>query len=258
MSTTEHKALELADRLQQDFNSEYINWDNVIEAVTELRRLSAENEALRLQIFDHQLVLRGWEVRTEWLRTSLEPWECGDHLADVLRARIEALRAQVEALQKAAEHLPWIGHGADWTEAKPVYLVATGEVNEGQETYTRHDAPVPLADQEVLFTRPPEPLTRPAVPEGWKLVPVKADPKMLAVFDASDGFFVRYNKANEPAARYEAVSRETMQVVGAFATDDEADALAARLSYEKHWANLLAAAPQPGAQPTEAAQKGGV
>jgi hypothetical protein len=51
---------------------------------------------------------------------------------------------------------------------QPVYLVATGEVHEGQETYTRHDAPVPMADQEVLFTRPPQPLTRPAVPE-WLL-----------------------------------------------------------------------------------------
>ena len=42
------------------------------------------------------------------------------------------------------------------TEVKParVYLVATGEVHEGQETYTRHDgAPPPLCDAECLYTQ---------------------------------------------------------------------------------------------------------
>lgn len=32
-----------------------------------------------------------------------------------------------------------------------VYLIATGETHEGRETYTRHDEPVPMADQEVLW-----------------------------------------------------------------------------------------------------------
>lgn len=37
-----------------------------------------------------------------------------------------------------------------------VYLVATGEVHEGEETYTRHEgAPPPLCDAECLYTRPP-------------------------------------------------------------------------------------------------------
>lgn len=148
-----------------------------------LRRLIEENEALRAQAarLSHwesaigavmMPDLKDWHDNDpkEWpdvaaavIRTLREQRDEEVELSGRLSAENEALRAQVEALQKAAEHLPWIGHGADWTEAKPVYLVATGEVNEGQETYTRHDAPVPLADQEVLFTRPPEPLVRPAV-----------------------------------------------------------------------------------------------
>lgn len=44
-------------------------------------------------------------------------------------------------------------------KAQPVYLVATGEVFEGQETYTRHDTQPPLSDAEVLYTRRPQPLS---------------------------------------------------------------------------------------------------
>lgn len=35
-----------------------------------------------------------------------------------------------------------------------VYLVATGETHEGQETYTRHDVRPPLCDAEVLYSAP--------------------------------------------------------------------------------------------------------
>ena len=35
-----------------------------------------------------------------------------------------------------------------------VYLVATGEIYEGQETYTRHDVRPPLCDAEVLYSAP--------------------------------------------------------------------------------------------------------
>jgi hypothetical protein len=39
---------------------------------------------------------------------------------------------------------------------KRVYLVATGELHEGEETYTRHDdAPPPLCDAECLYTANP-------------------------------------------------------------------------------------------------------
>jgi hypothetical protein len=37
-------------------------------------------------------------------------------------------------------------------DPKPVWLVATGETHEGQETYTRHDVCPPLCDAELLFT----------------------------------------------------------------------------------------------------------
>jgi hypothetical protein len=61
-------------------------------------------------------------------------------------------------------------------EAQRVYLVPTGVVHEGQETYTRHDEPVPLADQEVLYTRPqPAEAGRVNAPES------KSQMKRLAV-----------------------------------------------------------------------------
>jgi hypothetical protein len=40
-------------------------------------------------------------------------------------------------------------------EQKPVFLVCTGEVYEGQETYTRHEgSPPPMCDFERLYTAP--------------------------------------------------------------------------------------------------------
>jgi hypothetical protein len=50
-----------------------------------------------------------------------------------------------------------------------VYLVATGEVHNGEETYTRHDTPPPLCEFEALYTQP---APKQAEPEGYKLVPV--------------------------------------------------------------------------------------
>lgn len=39
-------------------------------------------------------------------------------------------------------------------EPQRVFLVATGEVHEGKETYTRHDVMPPLCDAETLYTAP--------------------------------------------------------------------------------------------------------
>jgi hypothetical protein len=47
-------------------------------------------------------------------------------------------------------------HAATQERSKqdPVFLVATGEVHEGQETYTRHDVRPPLCDAETLYVAP--------------------------------------------------------------------------------------------------------
>ena len=47
------------------------------------------------------------------------------------------------------------------TREGAVYLVATGEVYEGQETYTRNETPPPLCDFERLYLAPPAPTTEP-------------------------------------------------------------------------------------------------
>lgn len=50
--------------------------------------------------------------------------------------------------------------------AARVFLVATGETHEGEETYTRHEgAPPPLCDFETLYAAP-QPVA-PAVPVAW-------------------------------------------------------------------------------------------
>lgn len=87
----------------------------------------------------------------------------GEIDADGARAVAE-FNAVIAHIDSAVEGAKMV-HPTPSPLTRPVYLVATGEVHEGQETYTRHDAPVPMADQEMLFTRPPEPLTRPAVPD---------------------------------------------------------------------------------------------
>lgn len=49
------------------------------------------------------------------------------------------------------------------TESKTVFLVATGETHDGQETYTRHDVRPFLCDAETLYTAP-----SPALPIDFK------------------------------------------------------------------------------------------
>ena len=39
-------------------------------------------------------------------------------------------------------------------QGEAIYIVATGEVHEGLETYTRHDSPPPLCEFEKLYTAP--------------------------------------------------------------------------------------------------------
>jgi hypothetical protein len=73
---------------------------------------------------------------------------CDSKDAGKAMAAITALRAALEQPQPEP--------------ARRVYLVVTGEVHEGQETYTRHEGnPPPLCDFETLYTNLPrrEPLT---------------------------------------------------------------------------------------------------
>lgn len=63
---------------------------------------------------------------------------------------------------------------AETGEPVAVYIVQTDEIYNGEETYTRHDVCPSLCDAERLFTAPP-----PAVPQGWKLVPIEPTDRML-------------------------------------------------------------------------------
>jgi hypothetical protein len=76
--------------------------------------------------------------------------QVGD-LFDRLAAQKYGLTVADAMLKAALAQIPV----ASVTPARRVFLVATGEVHEGEETYTRHDdAPPPLCDFEVLFSRP--------------------------------------------------------------------------------------------------------
>lgn len=54
-------------------------------------------------------------------------------------------------------------------EPRRVFIVATGETHNGEETYTRHDdAPPPLCDAECLYTRPSARKVQPLTDEQIK------------------------------------------------------------------------------------------
>lgn len=107
--TTEQKALELADRLQQDFHSEYINWDNVIEAAAEINRLSAENEALRARV---EALTRDTE------RQASKIAELAAELAGCeARHRVDRARLQTIQEHRLKECWYWQGDGQDHLES---------------------------------------------------------------------------------------------------------------------------------------------
>lgn len=84
-----------------------------------------------------------FNVRTQYN----EAWN-RDREQPVTESDVEEAERAMLATQQAVQGEP----------ARRVYLVATGELHEGEETYTRHDdAPPPLCDSECLYTTPPAP-----------------------------------------------------------------------------------------------------
>lgn len=93
MSNHDNIALQLADRL--DAVPETGADPELIEqAAAELRRL-------------HQVdVAHGWWIdKTEWVQESSEASDLGQHLADIMKQRIDRLHAENEALRKAVSKL---------------------------------------------------------------------------------------------------------------------------------------------------------
>lgn len=74
--------------------------------------------------------------------------------------KVAAAFRAVEASARALAAVPA-------SPSSPVYLVATGEVHEGQETYTRHEARPPLCDAETLYISPQQ---AGGVPAGWRSI----------------------------------------------------------------------------------------
>lgn len=109
-----------------------------------------------LQVFDSpraKSLMRAWEEGWEACRDAEYVGEeaqndafNSSHTLTLCLAEDQLLPTpQADSLQSPA---PEVGR---------VYLVATGEIHEGEETYTRHDnAPPPLCDSECLYTAPQE------------------------------------------------------------------------------------------------------
>jgi hypothetical protein len=72
-------------------------------------------------------------------------------LGSVGRSELTEWAAEARAAAIAAR----IEGGGEGVPAGKVYLVATGVVLDGQETYTRHDVRPPLCDAETLYASPP-------------------------------------------------------------------------------------------------------
>lgn len=116
-------------------------------------------------------LIAAWESRA--VNLAYHPEHCGG--ATAYRTAAHELRAALAA--------PPVEQQAP---AK-VYLVATGETHNGLETYTRHDAPVPLADQEVLASaQAAQPAPQAGAAEHlWSLVEAYSSARTVACDPAS-------------------------------------------------------------------------
>jgi hypothetical protein len=85
---------------------------------------------------------------------------------------------------------------------KPVYLVATGNVYENLETYTRHDVCPPMCDAEILYTAPKA--AQPVQPADW-IVHITYDyiPPRLRLTIGSQSFDIAVDYAEDEPERME-------------------------------------------------------
>ena len=196
MSTTEQKALELADRLADNAEIDAAEGGNpdVIKlelvAAAELRRLSAENEALRFrldgavkaaeEVFGQKAIRYKFsldedgrpyasfppEMDGRWF--ALQPAEDDAHIG--LCDELVRLRAQMEALTKPAARWNWLSDHMQvhWSEGKFTSLVRI--VSEEWRAAINASVDRMMAGNWSDADQPPTPqaLTRPAVPEGWR------------------------------------------------------------------------------------------
>lgn len=89
---TQAYALQIADDLWNGRTTSA----NIILAISELRRLVAENDKLRNERDRFHFALNEWLDKTEWVQQSVKPRELGMHRADILRGRIDQLQAQAQ------------------------------------------------------------------------------------------------------------------------------------------------------------------
>lgn len=96
----------------------------------------------------------GWEVQTQGKGSTFRI--CNTKTGDRWPVLCKDIHAALEQMARDA-------HAAALAAPQPslgaVYLVATGETHEGQETYTRHDVRPPLCDAETLYAAPHPPVS---------------------------------------------------------------------------------------------------
>lgn len=202
MSTTEQRALALmlADRLEDLLH----DWIVANDAAVELRRLSAENEALRTkndrleELCDATYVAQGADAynhacsemerfQAERAKAKKEVGTTGslcDGLewlyghVDNIETERDALRAQVEALTKPPGFVTLVRDVAADLGVKSLDVCAAikglgfGDMSVNME----------VTDEIAYKVREhfaKKALTRPAVPEGWKLVPDETHRRFL-------------------------------------------------------------------------------
>lgn len=106
---TQSEALRLANELQEPIPGFPEPTSLEAAAAAELLRLDAKVQSL-------ECAIKEWCEKTNWVRKTCKPRELGMHLADVLRARIEALDAENKALRDRLEIDP--SHPIDGIDAR--------------------------------------------------------------------------------------------------------------------------------------------
>ncbi len=181
--SNESKALELADEIETRYRRGYEtqeqanarSLESCKKAAAELRRQHAEIESLRAQlaarvpeaVVASALFDFGGYLTTLEKSVSFGSYENASPMVEHLQewARIRGLsldKADVIGWPDMLSAAP--SQQAPVAQGEHAFLVATGEVHNGMETYTRHFSPPPLCEYERLYTHPQQ-ASEPMTPE---------------------------------------------------------------------------------------------
>lgn len=178
----------------------------------------------RLQPYDAELP----EPDGTYCGSDQRGYASGQYTAEKIRSILADAHAHYEAQVRQLGGLA----RPDEQEQRRVYLVATGAVHEGQETYTRHEGgPPPLCDSECLYSSP-QPAVDAACPVvAWRYTETGPHARMPAAYLS---FEAATNAAELFGGRNEALVYQRDYLAAMAAKDARIAGLEADLTEERN------------------------